>query len=76
MDKHGWIVVYTGDFASIEPCINSCRDYFCLNECQCSTTFEEACAMVADHYQQQADQWRDGTHWRAEWWKQDQEDTE
>lgn len=69
-DKCGWVVRF-GNSVEVEPCINSCRDFSCFSECQNTMTFSDACNMVADHYQEKADAWRNQTHPDALYWKED-----
>lgn len=67
-------VVYHSEYATIEP--HFCRDWDEAGGCYGTNldhgySLEEACEQVADYYQQEADLWRKGEHWRVSYYKQE-----
>lgn len=66
-------VVYRAHHVSIEPhhCIEWSEDIGCYGtNPDHGYSFDEACDIVAEWYEEQAKQWRDRTHWSLDYYKE------
>ena len=55
MTEELWSISYGGEGPTIEPVINSCREYDCCGGKDCGFTTEKAQEYIAQFYQERAD---------------------